>query len=753
MGISSALWNKSSPIFATLRKKVFSKSSASPGPILIDLKTNVPRSGEALSGWVVNVTSLVERVPFSQYAPKTKEQVLQILVSLLVLLISGRWFLAQFAQHRREREGWWHFLKKSRHVRLILPPECVTEAPMRSPLKRVTRKIKKYIKKKGKKSGKNGGISNGGIQQYFMDDQDAYSPILSVDVDLLPEDAMPLLVFVNSRSGGQTGRHLLEAMRQNLNPLQVVDLHKTGPAPALKLFASVPNVRILVCGGDGTVGWILQALDDLAQEDFDARMANASDAVMNASGGSNRSGMNGNIDADGADSSNTNINNSLAGGAGGLSTTFRKPPVAILPLGTGNDLARVLGWGGGFGFQEVISEILLQVMEAHPTLLDRWTATLTPLPKKELSNPQTPKNVSGTTTPGGGGKSDGEKSGGDKTPGSPSTPRFGSMGGLSSGGDNNNNNNNNKDDKTKTTLPPNSPQVPKSIDEHASDDKSAGSLVMGPNGQSEIVFQNYLGIGVDAQAALRFHQTRNSKPNLFFSQATNKILYGVFGAKDFLEHSMAGLHRDCLIYADGVLQDIPQEAEGIVLLNINSFAGGVRMWEKDGDFGASSMQDGLIDIVTVHGALHLGQLNWGVDKPVRICQAREVRIECLRKLPMHIDGEPWEQPACQMDIRLKNKSTMLRRTVDSRGASILQMHEALEWANSNAIISPDQKEMIMSEVHRRAEREDDDHRRMREKEKQKGSYNNLMGLATGRRHHREKRRGSMMWGSRDALAY
>jgi len=748
MGISSALWNKSSPIFATLRKKVFSKSSASPGPILIDLKTNVPRSGEALSGWVVNVTSLVERVPFSQYAPKTKEQVLQILVSLLVLLISGRWFLAQFAQHRREREGWWHFLKKSRHVRLILPPECVTEAPMRSPLKRVTRKIKKYIKKKGKKSGKNGGISNGGIQQYFMDDQDAYSPILSVDVDLLPEDAMPLLVFVNSRSGGQTGRHLLEAMRQNLNPLQVVDLHKTGPAPALKLFASVPNVRILVCGGDGTVGWILQALDDLAQEDFDARTANASDAVMNASGGSNRSGMNGNIDADGADSSNTNINNSLAGGAGGLSTTFRKPPVAILPLGTGNDLARVLGWGGGFGFQEVISEILLQVMEAHPTLLDRWTATLTPLPKKELSNPQTPKNVSGTTTPGGGGKSDGEKSGGDKTPGSPSTPRFGSMGGLSSGGDNNN-----KDDKTKTTLPPNSPQVPKSIDEHASDDKSAGSLVMGPNGQSEIVFQNYLGIGVDAQAALRFHQTRNSKPNLFFSQATNKILYGVFGAKDFLEHSMAGLHRDCLIYADGVLQDIPQEAEGIVLLNINSFAGGVRMWEKDGDFGASSMQDGLIDIVTVHGALHLGQLNWGVDKPVRICQAREVRIECLRKLPMHIDGEPWEQPACQMDIRLKNKSTMLRRTVDSRGASILQMHEALEWANSNAIISPDQKEMIMSEVHRRAEREDDDHRRMREKEKQKGSYNNLMGLATGRRHHREKRRGSMMWGSRDALAY
>ena len=307
-----------------LRRKVFAKSSASSGPILIDLKKNIPPGGDPLlSGWVLNVTSLVERVPFSQYAPKTKEQVWQILVSILVLVISGRWFLAQFAQHRREREGWWHFLKKSRHVRLILPPECVTEAPMRSPLKRVTRKIKKYIKKKGKKSGKNGGMSNGGIQQYFMDDQDAYSPILSVDVDLLPEDAMPLLVFVNSRSGGQTGRHLLEAMRQNLNPLQVVDLHKTGPAPALKLFASVPNVRILVCGGDGTVGWILQALDDLAQEDLDAKMAHASDAVMNASGGSNHSSMNGNTDTSASNTNNnsSNNNNSLSGGGGGLSTS------------------------------------------------------------------------------------------------------------------------------------------------------------------------------------------------------------------------------------------------------------------------------------------------------------------------------------------------------------------------------------------------------------------------------------------------
>ena len=46
------------------------------------------------------------------------------------------------------------------------------------------------------------------------------------------------------------GNYLLEALRSNLNPLQVVDLHNTGPRAALKLFAKVPNVRILVAGGD-----------------------------------------------------------------------------------------------------------------------------------------------------------------------------------------------------------------------------------------------------------------------------------------------------------------------------------------------------------------------------------------------------------------------------------------------------------------------------------------------------------------------
>ena len=48
-----------------------------------------------------------------------------------------------------------------------------------------------------------------------------------------------------------------------------------------------------------------------------------------------------------------------------------RPPVGVLPLGTGNDLARHLGWGPGFTGGD-ICELLRRVAAAHVTLLDRW---------------------------------------------------------------------------------------------------------------------------------------------------------------------------------------------------------------------------------------------------------------------------------------------------------------------------------------------------------------------------------------------
>jgi len=137
------------------------------------------------------------------------------------------------------------------------------------------------------------------------------------DVQSSATDRTPLLVFVNSRSGGRQGVELLEELRIYLHSLQIVDLRYEGPESALRWWSATGlRYRVLVCGGDGTVGWVLEVLEQL-QQDY-------------------------------------------------------VPPVAILPLGTGNDLSRVLGWGGGFTSRSLLLEVLQQVGEAHVALLDRW---------------------------------------------------------------------------------------------------------------------------------------------------------------------------------------------------------------------------------------------------------------------------------------------------------------------------------------------------------------------------------------------
>ena len=45
------------------------------------------------------------------------------------------------------------------------------------------------------------------------------------------------------------------------------DLNQGGPETALELYKRVPGMRLLACGGDGTVGWLLSCLDKLESED------------------------------------------------------------------------------------------------------------------------------------------------------------------------------------------------------------------------------------------------------------------------------------------------------------------------------------------------------------------------------------------------------------------------------------------------------------------------------------------------------
>lgn len=65
----------------------------------------------------------------------------------------------------------------------------------------------------------------------------------------------------------------LRRFKQLLNPAQVFDLISTGPRLGLRLFRHFDPFRILVCSGDGSVGWVLSEIDKL-----DMHVSNIRDA-------------------------------------------------------------------------------------------------------------------------------------------------------------------------------------------------------------------------------------------------------------------------------------------------------------------------------------------------------------------------------------------------------------------------------------------------------------------------------------------
>ena len=72
-----------------------------------------------------------------------------------------------------------------------------------------------------------------------------------------------MIVFVNCKSGGGHGEKFLRKFKQILNPGQVFDIAHEGPTIGLEVYRYLAPLRILICGGDGSVSWVLKEIDKL----------------------------------------------------------------------------------------------------------------------------------------------------------------------------------------------------------------------------------------------------------------------------------------------------------------------------------------------------------------------------------------------------------------------------------------------------------------------------------------------------------
>lgn len=347
-------------------------------------------------------------------------------------------------------------------------------------------------------------------------------PELNPELDDIKHNLEKIIAFVNPKSGGQKGRIVFERLKNYLHKDNVFDLTKGGPKHGLEKHKDQKDLRIIACGGDGTVGWVLSVLDEL------------------------------------------NLPNT--------------PAVGILPLGTGNDLARTLGWGGGYN-NESMELFLNRVINGRIVNLDRWTITTKALPKNNKSYEPTDK------------------------------------------------------------------------EEEAKRDKLPLK-----------VLNNYFSLGADAKIALDFHSAREKNPELFTSQAFNKIEYVKNYSKDLINQSCKNTIQSIKEFeCDGLslLNKIKElNCHSIVFLNIPSFASGMKPWKngKEG-FEPQSYSDGKLEVVGFHTAdFMLLQMGGHGDL---IAQASKIRIVTDIPLPMQVDGEPVLLTQSEIIIEKKNQASMI----------------------------------------------------------------------------------------------
>jgi len=410
-----------------------------------------------------------------------------------------------------------------------------------------------------------------------------------------------LLCFVNKKSGGGAGTRVYNSYVELLGAGNVVDLGvlsgNSELDATLAKYAGAPHfgARILACGGDGTGGWLLAAVDRVTH----AAQQSAPDTKCSFS-------------------------------------------LAMMPLGTGNDMSRQFRWGTGFSRRMLSARWVERVRAAQKRPLDRWKVIV--WPSKTDPGDQPPPVMTVHTEA--------------------SHPTKGTIHKAVRRGN--------------------------SFSGAGEEEHSKADGLEQPTGDPDFftgTFTNYFSLGSDAKVANAFHVARDANPKAFKSQIGNQIYYARMGA------TVGGLFG-CLpcccprtpprLSADGVQLfvrtaasppgdvgqaanrvEIPKGVRALAFLGLTNYGGGRNLWGRmpSTQWTKPSICDGVLDIVGFTSPVQMGCV-MGCNyfrSAVRIAQGTEVKVEMPNRNFVQIDGEPWVQSSAIIEIICEpDKAQMLQ---------------------------------------------------------------------------------------------
>jgi diacylglycerol kinase (ATP) len=393
----------------------------------------------------------------------------------------------------------------------------------------------------------------------------------------------PLLIFVNKESGGRQGSSILKSLEKVHPKDQICDLSRQTPSEFLSRYQhSSEQIRLLCCGGDGTVNWILKELRKL---------------------------------------------------------NMSQTPLAVIPMGTGNDLVRTLE--SSYFPNQVNSVSPSELCKDPMTSLNRFRSKKTECCEIDLWNASIYPLL-------------------------------------------------NLESPSLHSHPPDSFSSASLLAQ------SSPLLSSSPPSLNKIMV-NYCSIGLDGAVSLAFDRLRKTRPDFFFSSLMNKAWYGLLGTRIFFTEKLHDLSKSQVtVTCDGRTVAIPPGTEGLIILSVSSYMGGTKIWPPTGkrawlrsvwngkkrteneerDWTVPSASDGILEVriesisvpfllifflevVAVGNMVHLGIIKTGLSKGLKVAQGRRIEIINPHLSPMQVDGEPWLQEPCKMILEKTGRSDAL----------------------------------------------------------------------------------------------